>query len=199
MQLKYTKSKIEFEKNLNSLDAFVIDFTKILNRLGIKYVIVSGYVAILFGRNRSSEDVDMIVEKIAFEKFKALWTELDKKFECIITSDVKEAYEEYLAQKHAIRFSRKGEYIPNMEIKFPKVELDFWAMGNKKEVLMNENKLYVSPIELQIPFKLHLGTEKDIEDARYLYAIFKEKMDTELLNQFNRKLNIIELFNKYLK
>lgn len=35
----------------------------------IKYVIVSGYVAILFGRSRISEDVDLLVEHISFEKF----------------------------------------------------------------------------------------------------------------------------------
>lgn len=35
-----------------------------------RYVLISGYVSILFGRNRSSEDIDMIVEKLDYEKFK---------------------------------------------------------------------------------------------------------------------------------
>ena len=59
MKLKFSKKKIEFRKELNDLDKFVIDFTSILNKLKIKYVIVSGYVAILFGRSRSSEDIDI--------------------------------------------------------------------------------------------------------------------------------------------
>ena len=59
MELKFSGNKIVFEKELNKLDKFVIDFTSILNKLDIRYVIVSGYVAILFGRNRSSEDIDI--------------------------------------------------------------------------------------------------------------------------------------------
>lgn len=62
MKLKFLKNKIEFKKELNDLDKFVVDFTSILNKLGINYVIVSGYVAILFGRNRTSEDVDIIMK-----------------------------------------------------------------------------------------------------------------------------------------
>ncbi len=162
-------------------------------------MIISGYIPILFGRNRSSEDIDVFIEKMSFEKFKKFWNALEKEFECIITGDARDAYDSYLADKHALRFSRKGEFIPNMELKFPKVELDFWTLSSRKEVLLNRNRLYISPIELQIPFKLFLGSEKDIEDARYLYGIFKEHLDFALLDEFNRKLNISKLFNKYLK
>ena len=199
MELDFSGNRIKFEKELNSLDKFVIDFTTILNELGIKYVIVSGYVSILFGRNRSSEDIDLIIEKISIEKFKRLWDEIQKDFECIITENPINAYEEYLNKQHAIRFSRIGEYIPNIEIKFPKTELDFWTLQNSKEVIFNEHKIFISQIELQIPFKLFLGSEKDIEDAKYLYKIFIDKLDLKLLEEFNRKLKIEEVFNKYIK
>ena len=59
--------------------------------------------------------------------------------------------------------------------------------------------LFISRIEIQIPFKLFLGSEKDLEDARYLYEIFKDKIDTDLMREFNRKLNIEDLFDKYIK
>ena len=86
-----------------------------------------------------------------------------------------------------------------MEIKFPKLELDFWTLQNSKEVLFNNNKIFISPIEIQIPFKLFLGSEKDIEDAKYLYKIFKDTLDLNLLKEFNRKLKIEALFDKYIK
>jgi hypothetical protein len=108
MELRIINQKIEFEKELNPLDKFVIDFTSLLNKLNLKYAIVSGYVAVLFGRNRSSEDVDIILEKIDFVKFEILWEELSKNFECIITEDSKDAYNNYLLKDHAIRFSKKG-------------------------------------------------------------------------------------------
>jgi len=199
MELNFIKDKIVFEKEFNSLDRLVIDFTSILNRLKINYVLVSGYVSILFGRNRSSEDIDIILENINLVKFETVWREAYKEFECIITEDLKDAYNNYLLKNYAIRFSRKGNFIPNIEIKFPKLELDSWTLNNKIEVLVNNKQIFISPIELQIPFKLFLGSEKDIEDAKYLYSMFRGKLDVPLLTEFNRKLNIVGLFNKYLK
>jgi hypothetical protein len=199
MEIIYSSKEIEFEKELNDLDRFTLNFTAILNKLQIKYVVVSGYVSILFGRNRSSEDIDLILEKITPEKFKELWKELSEEFECIISEDCKNSYDYYLSEGYSIRFSKKGKFVPNMEIKFPKTELDKWTLENRIKVLVNDKVLFISKIEVQIPFKLFLGSEKDLEDARYLYEIFKEKIDMSLLKEFNRKLNIEELFNKYLK
>lgn len=198
MEIKY-KEQIELEKELNSLDKFVIDFTGILNKLKINYVIVSGYVAILFGRNRTSEDVDLLIEESNFEKFLQLWNELSKRFECLNTNNPKKAYKEFLLKETAIRFSEKKKYVPNIEVKFAKTELDKWTVENRKKVLLNNKKLFVSPIELQITFKLLLGSKKDIEDARYLYKIFKDYLKKDLLLYFKRKLKIEEVFNKYLK
>ena len=57
MEIEFKNNKIKLEKELNDLDQFVIDFTSVLNKEHIIYVIVSGYVSILFGRNRASEDL----------------------------------------------------------------------------------------------------------------------------------------------
>jgi len=48
----------------NILDKFVIEFTNILEKHA-KYVVVSGFVAIVNGRVRGTEDVDLIVESTA--------------------------------------------------------------------------------------------------------------------------------------
>lgn len=199
MKINFKKDKIEFEKKTNALDRLVIDFTSILNKLKIRYVIVSGYISILFGRSRSSEDVDLIVEKLDISEFEHLWKELGKKFVCIIIDDQKKAYAEYLLANHAIRFAFKNQFIPNIEVKFPKLELDEWVLDNRKEVIFNRNSLFISPIELQISYKLSLGSEKDIEDAKYLYELFKDAISMPLLLEFNRKLNIENLFKRYLK
>lgn len=202
MKIDYSEEKICFEKKLNELDRFTLSFAKRLDDLKIKYVLVSGYVSILFGRSRSSEDIDMIIEEIDFDKFKVLWNGLYKEFECLNTENMKSAYEEYLKNGQAIRFSKKNKFIPNMEVKFPKIELDQWTLVNRRRVELNDKILYISPIELQIPFKLFLGkggNEKDIEDAKYLYEIFKENVDLKILDEFNRKLKIKDLFDRYLR
>jgi hypothetical protein len=199
MELKFLENQVEIEKELNELDKFVIKFTDILNKLNIKYVIVSGYVSIIFGRNRSSEDIDLIIEKLDYDKFNKLWHKILYNFDCIITENQENAYFEYLLKDNSIRFAERGKFIPNIEIKFPKTELDKWTLQNPLKASLNDNLLFISKIELQIPFKFFLGSEKDIEDAKYLYAIFKNHLDIELLEDFNRKLKIVELFNKYIK
>ena len=198
MEIKYHKDKIEFEKELNSLDKFVIDFCSILNKLNIKYVIIAGYVAILFGRNRNSEDVDIFIDDIDLNKFKTLWMRLLEEFECVNTNDVHDAFENYLQEVNQIRFSRKNHPVPNMEIKKAKDSTDWWSLNNRKKVILNNSELFISPFEMQIAYKLYLGSEKDIEDARFLYKLFKERIDIKLLHSFNSKFNIEERFRRYI-
>lgn len=198
MEMIVSKKGIEFEKELNELDSFVISFCSVLNRLKIKYVLISGYVSILFGRNRASEDVDIFIEKLNAEKFSLLWDALSENFECLIKGR-DSAYNEYLLNSNAIRFAKKNEFIPNMELKFPKSELDKLTLAERVKVKVNNDEIYISPIEIQIPFKLLLGSEKDIEDAKYLYEIFKDKLNMEELQEVCRKLKIVPLLDKYLR
>ncbi len=82
---------------------------------------------------------------------------------------------------------------------FPKAQdLDNWVLKNGKQVLLNSHILRISPIELQIAYKLFLQSEKDIEDARHLYQLFKEKLDKKLLSEFLLKLDKKGMFNRYL-
>ncbi len=61
------KNTIKLEKEINQLDRFVFKFIKILEKY-TDYVIVSGYVAILLGRDRGTEDIDIIITKIDMSK-----------------------------------------------------------------------------------------------------------------------------------
>ncbi len=44
------------------------------------------------------------------------------------------------------------------------------------------------PSSLQIPYKLYLGSDKDIEDAVYLWMLFRETLDGDLLRSFMERL-----------
>jgi len=200
MDIEFLVDKIKIKnKELLNLDKFVIDFTSILNKDNIEYVIVSGYISILFGRNRQSEDIDIIINKMDFKRFEKFWSKIDNKYECIITSNKKNAYEDYLLEHTAIRFAKKDTYIPNIEFKFPKLEVDQWTLKERKKVMINNHIMYISPLEIQIPYKLFLGSEKDIEDAKFLYNLFKKNMDLELFYEFNNKFKTQELFDRYIK
>lgn len=196
MMIKYRGSVLERETT--KLDNLVMDFISVLDKNGISYVIVSGYVAILFGRSRTSEDVDIIMEKIGEEKFSSLWKSLGNTFDCIITENEKEAYYQYLSSSIALRFSKKGEFIPNMEIKFPSLDMDELVLREKEYANIGGSRVCISPMEIQIPFKLFLGSGKDVEDARHLYLLFKNSLNKELLWQFLRRLGQEENFRRYL-
>ena len=190
---------IKLHKELNDLDILATDFAEILNESNVNYVLVSGYVSILFGRSRSSEDIDLIVEKMAFERFHVLWSKILEQFDCLVPDNSKSAYENYLTQNTSIRFAKRGEYLPNIEFMFPKTAgLDNWVLQNAREVLLNDKRIRISPFELQIAYKLFLGSNKDIEDARHLYKMFKANLDEILLGQFLIKLDKQDMFNKYL-
>ena len=182
MELEFSKGRIIFNKELSELDKLVLKFVKILGSTKIDYVIISGYIAILFGRSRNTEDVDLFIEEMPLAKFKAFWELLDNEgFECINESNPENGYNDYLKEKLALRFAVKGTFEPNFELKFPKSKYNNYSLKNKVEVLLNNEKLMTSEIELQIAFKLKLGGDKDFEDARHLYKVFKEHLNQNLL------------------
>lgn len=190
MEIEFKEDKIIFDRELSLLDSFVLSFTEHLETNNIKYVIISGYVAILFGRSRMSEDVDIFIENISFEKFLKFWLEIEPSYECLNTGNSYEAYNDYLKNHHAMRIAKKGSFIPNIELKFVKNDLDRYSLENRRHVKIADRSLYLSPLELQIPYKLFLGSEKDIEDARFLFKLFKENLNIALLKMFLIKLKI---------
>lgn len=199
MEIEFRNEDISFKKEISVLDDFTFHFTEILTKHEVKYVIVSGYVAILFGRSRMSEDVDILIEPISHDEFLKLWSELEQTYECLITSNPDDAYHGYLENHNAIRFAQKGNFIPNMEMKFVKNDLDRYSMKKRKHVKLNDRSLFISPLELQIPYKLFLGSKKDVEDARFLFKLFKDELDLEVLNMFLDELDIPdECIEKYL-
>jgi len=63
------KDVIVLERELGELDFFVKDFLEVLKKHS-DYLIVSGFVSISTGRTRGTEDVDLLVPILDFEKFK---------------------------------------------------------------------------------------------------------------------------------
>ncbi len=181
MKLGYSKKCISLNKELNSLDEFVIKFCNILDEENVKYVVVSGYVAIVFGRSRATEDVDILCEKITQEKFKPLWSKISAEFQCVNANSEAEAWD-YL-KEGAVRFYI-DKPMPNIEFKFPKSIVDEHTIEQRIELKLNGHTLQISPLELQIAFKLYLGADKDIEDARHLYKVFFEKLDKSKLSNY---------------
>jgi len=110
-------------------------------------------------------------------------------FDCIITSDPDDAYN-YLTENTAIRFAEKGQFEPNMEIKFVYYDTDFYSIENSIDVVCKNHIIRMGPFDIQIAYKLYMGSDKDIEDALYLYKVLREAIDIKKLNVFLLKLRV---------
>lgn len=180
---------IKLDKVKTELDDFAFKFCRILEK-HTKYVVVSGYVSILFGRARASEDIDIFIEILDKLKFYDLYKDLEKNnYECI-TADIKTALEN-LNDGIPIRFAKKGKFIPNTEIKFAKKQTDKISLVDNLKVITPFGYIFISHIEQQIAFKkICLGSNKDIEDALHLEKVFREHIDGNKIKEYEKRFKL---------
>jgi hypothetical protein len=183
----HSDGSIELQKQLSELDRFTIEFITILRR-HTDYVLVSGYVSILLGRSRGSEDIDVLVPPMQKDSFISLTKDLsDGGFYCLNTDSVDEAFE--ILGEAAIRFAKNGTAIPNMVMKFLKKDIDRAALEGKIKVILDNKFLFVSPLELQIVYKERmLKSPKDMEDAKHLRLIAKDNLNRDKMKMYEAML-----------
>ena len=119
------------------LDEFCESFCKVVER-HCPYIIVSGFVAISSGRTRGTEDIDMIIPKISESQYLTLHKDLENHgFECMQGTDAKLLYKDYLNDKTSIRYTRKNQLLPEMEVKLSKDELDDYQIQTRVKIGVN--------------------------------------------------------------
>jgi len=182
------KNTIKLSKELSELDKIVIRFIDILKKY-TDYVIVSGYVAILLGRDGGTEDIDIIIPKKTKNELKLLYEGLAKNgYWCLNSSDLDEIYG-MLSSKHSVRFAVEPSVSPNFEIKFSKDLYDNIALKNPLMVKIGNKGLKTSFLELQIAYKEEVLTgNKDLEDARHIRLIAKGSLNENLINEYKKQL-----------
>ncbi|MCA1916332.1 hypothetical protein [Methanospirillum hungatei] len=170
-------------RHLSQLDLFVCQVLDILTEY-TSYVIVSGYVAILFGRSRSTEDVDIIIPFCDFSTFENIHDILIMEgYEFLNAEDADGLYS-ILLSGSAIRLCEMNRFIPNIEIKFIKNESDEYSFTNRVKLVVDGKTFWISPIEIQIAYKFWLGSEKDVEDAIFIREVCKDFIDEDLIKEF---------------
>ena len=192
--MKFLDSKtIQIDKELNELDKFVLRFIKILEK-HTDYVIISGYVSILLGRTRGTEDIDVFIKELNKKEFIKLYNELKRNgYWCLNSEEDNELYS-YLEDGLAIRFALKNETIPNFEVKFAKKLLSKESFNDRITVITKDGRIKISSLERQIAFKrYYLKSDKDLEDARHIEEVFKENIDKKKINIYK---NLITRYEK---
>lgn len=173
---EFKEGIIILNKDMTGIDIFLRDFLKILVKHS-DYLVVSGFVSIVSGRTRGTEDIDIIFPKMEKGKFKLLFEELIKgKFWCYQGDGWEEAYS-YIVDLKSIRFARVGEMFPNVEF----IPFDDSKKAKKFEfehpqlMRIGDFDFKVPPIEFEILYKeIVLAGDKDIADALHLRTFFSE-------------------------
>lgn len=182
------KNTIKLDKEISDLDRFVIRFIEILKKY-TDYVIISGYVAILLGRSRTTEDIDIFIEEISLETFRKFYSDMLKNgYWCLNSGDGNEIYS-YLSHGLAARFALDGKTVPNFEVKIAKKPLDKESFKDRLTAVSDAGQVYISSLERQIAFKrYYLKSDKDVEDALHIESLFKKHLDTTKINKYREML-----------
>ena len=165
-------------------DILATRFSKVLDDHGLDYAVVAGYVAILFGRARRSDDVDFLIMPLTEKEFVDICKEAaDEGFNLIqgdIQSEksIRRVFRDYLSQGYGVRLMYDDQILPNIELKVATTTTQKYAIANAYKVIINNMySTRVSPLELQIAYKLYLGSDKDVSDAVFLYTLFEKVLD----------------------
>ena len=199
--MELSEDRLVVSKGLSDLDRDVTEFIDVLEECGISYVIVSGYVAILTGRSRLTEDVDVIIEPLSEPETEQLVDTLKNRGYWGIAMPLDSMYE-MLSEGDRIRVAKDGEMIPNFEVWFADSPLERDVLADPLIAEVGNETVNISPIERQIAYKLHLAqgadslTGKDFEDALHLYATFTEQLNTEELERYIEELGVERYYDE---
>jgi hypothetical protein len=179
----------------NRLDELAIGFTEILDRFDIEHVYIAGYVSILAGRARSTEDVDVLIERIDEETADGLATELDEAGFWGPAMPLTSMYE-VLDNGEDIWVAPDDQITPHLEVKFARDEFDRASLENAITARIGGEAIPIGPIELQIAYKLHLGSRTDVEDAVHLHALFEESLSVARLEEWTTRLGVEDEYER---
>jgi hypothetical protein len=187
--MEFRNGEIVIEKPLNDLDELILDIVDVLEDLGIRYAVVSGYVAVLFGRARATEDIDVVIEPFDDERADELGTGLRAAGYWGPAMPLDELHAT-LSDELPFRVAASDHRVPNVEMKFATDRFDWTSLDDTVTVCLPEGSLQIGSIELQIAYKLGMGAQKDYEDALYLHEVFGDRINRHELELYVEQLGV---------
>lgn len=193
--MEFTGDEVVIHKPANGLDRLILDVAKILDRVGVQYAVVSGYVAVLFGRARATEDIDVISERFDQRTAKQLAIALQDAGYWGPAMPLTELYDT-MADDLPVRITESDHRVPNVELKFASGEFDHASLDNAITVRLPDGTLRIGSLELQIAYKLDMGAQKDFEDALYLYETLGRNLNPSDLETYVQRLGVEDAYDR---
>jgi len=186
--VELTDSGLVVDREPNGFDELAIEFSTLAAEHDIDHVFVAGYVAILTGRSRSTEDIDVFIEPCSAAEIDAFVAELEAADYWGPAMPLSAMYDN-LSSGTNIWVAPDGEMSPRLEVKFPSDEFDRASLSNAISAHIDGETIPIGPLELQIAYKLALGGRTDLEDAAHLYTLLCETLSTARLETWVEKLD----------
>lgn len=187
--MKFDNDTIVIDKPPSELDQLGIDITDILSQAGVNHTVVSGYVAVLLGRSRATEDIDIITEPFSETTADTLASEFEAAGYWGSAMPLDQLYET-LSDDLIFRIAEDGHRVPNVELKFASDEYDRASLEDTVTVKLNDVAIPVGNLELQIAYKLWMGSQRDFEDAFYLYRLTEPMLNMADLQRYADHLGV---------
>ena len=187
--MEFTDEGVVIDKPPNDLDRLILEVGDVLDTVGIEYSVVSDYVAVLFGRSRAIEYIDVITERFDEETADELAKRLREAGYWGSAMPLDDLHET-LADDLPARIAEEGHRVPNVELKFASDESDRISLDNAISVRLGGETLRVGSLEFQIAYKLDMGAQKDYEDALYLYEVAEPSLNRTALERYVTKLGV---------
>jgi len=180
--VRISDGELVVEREPNALDELAIQFSELLDIAGIDHVFIAGYVAILTGRARATNDIDVLIEKRSESAIESLVGTLEEAGFWGPAMPLENMYSS-LSNGTNIWVAPDGQMTPHLEVKFPTDAYDRASLDGAMTARVGTSAVPIGPLELQIAYKLFLGGEKDLEDAAHLHGLFGETLrESELLH-----------------
>lgn len=170
-----------------SLEDILISISKYLNENNVPHVVVGGWAAIAWGRQRTTFDIDLIIDhnKIDLSSFVRFLKKIDMLIE---REDIEIAIKEkshssiIYSPKPSLRVNLKGVYT---------IE-DKEAILTSKKINITNTTINICSPENLIAHKLKFGSDRYIEDALIVFLVQKSEKNIDLryLTELCEKLSV---------
>ncbi|PSP49442.1 hypothetical protein BRC75_03690 [Halobacteriales archaeon QH_7_69_31] len=193
--MEFNDEGVVIDKPPSDLDRLMLEVGGILDDVGIEYSVVSGYVAVLFGRSRATEDIDVITERFDEGTADELATRLQEAGywgSAMPLDDLRET----LADDLPVRIAEDGHRVPNVELKFASDEHDRTSLDDAIHVRLGGETIRVGSLEFQIAYKLDMGARRDYEDALYLHEVAGPSLNRTALEEHVMKLGVEDEYER---